>query len=187
LAWLASLNDWFTDDWMKEQAGWKLSGQNESTFWYLQAVNKLSNGAFDYAEMDKAGMTITDQVIPGHGSGAVDRATEVYFNGVTKRKWPFGTYRTGTIAWAPHTTWDVEPTVPLWRSIDGGDTVVSLTHELQHAQDWLTHKVNSEADRQAAEMRAIARGNLVIGAIYRLTPKKYDKPLEAYMRPMRYP
>jgi hypothetical protein len=151
-------------------------------------ASRYSQGAFDYAEMEKAGITITDQVIPGHGSGTVDRATEVYFNGVEKRKWRFGrTYRSGTIAWAPHAMWDVEPTVPLWRSIDGGDTVVSLSHELQHAKDWLAYKVNSEADRQPAEMRAIARENLIIGAIYRLTPKKYDKPVDAYMRPMRYP
>lgn len=50
LLWLEGLDDIFTDEWLAGQIGWKLSGENELTFWYLQAINKLGGG-FDYEKM----------------------------------------------------------------------------------------------------------------------------------------
>ena len=54
---LRNLDSLFTDEWMKKQDGWKLSGENEELFWILQVINKLGGG-FDYGALEEFGVTI---------------------------------------------------------------------------------------------------------------------------------
>ena len=66
--------------------------------------------------------------------------------------------------------------------MDGGDSLSTLAHELQHVEDWLAGCATSALNTWS-HANAIDTQNMIHGALYDLTPKKYQKPRTAYMRP----
>jgi len=164
LIWLQGLNDIFTDEWMKDQTGWILSGGDEVMFWRLQGLIKLGfkSQMFENMErwMQKGGKKL--RIVYGYGgrNGYNAKHNMLHWNvnagqlykGVAKEE-----------------DWHYFP--PL----------AGLAHELNHAYHDLRLEVRGEGlpwnpsprTRKRYEFLAIRQENIIRNAIKGLMPKRY--------------
>ncbi|MHC4678905.1 MAG: RHS repeat-associated core domain-containing protein [Planctomycetota bacterium] len=185
LDWISGQDDIFTDEWMKEQAGWKLSSEDERTFWYLMAINELLGGAdgdgFDYAAMAAAGVRIAKQKqINAFGNIRQPRNTWVNFDQRTKK-----------IHWSENIVWNDPSPTPDWFSMKGqGQGIYGLAHELQEAENHLdgADLVSNRIHGEWSHEDAIRTENLLRRKFMALQPIRYPGVIRRrYYRPGGHP
>jgi len=164
---------YFTQEWLEEQDGWKLSGEKESVFWYLQIVNKLGGG-FDYAKLEEFGVKIDFR----------QKMSKVGLQYAPKTK---------LIRWSPDIIyWPPGKTPPLYFSMKDAPVKI-LAHELQHAWDHYSgaNTIDYTSHFEYSEKNAVRTENIVAMTLIDLTPLAYGIPAnhtrEDYIRLGGYP
>ena len=182
IGWISGKDDIFTDKWMKEQAGWNLSGEDETTFWYLMAINKLLGGAegngFDYGDMENKGVKIVKHKQLNFFGNPTKESRNTFVN---------FDQDTDEIHWSQNIRWNNPAPSPNWLNLRVTySPILALAHELQEAENHLDGADLNTNERQGSwsHADAIRTGNLLRRKIMNLQPKRYPTKIRGgYYRP----